>query len=185
MAERNNDDDSDSELDVTASFKWIIRKPTINGFQSDNYLFIRMTPITNISTDTSKVPGTLAHEKSFKARLKVKNKIEAGNGNKFDNDASASHDSEIRAKDEDRDLEERRKQFHRSITSDKQKQVNKNEVMEDTDNAADTADEAFMLNFDYSAVLAVTFTPCPKGSCKHGYCAIQLGDVQSSTCICR
>ena len=185
VAERNNYDDSDSELDVSASFKWIIRKPRINGFHSDNYLYIRMTPITNISTDTSKVPDSVAHKNSFKARMKSENENDVGKGNGFENYASASYDSEVRAKHEHEDPEERRNVFHRSSWSGKQKQLKKNEVKEVTDDVADAVDEAFMLNFDYLAVLAVTFTPCPKGSCKHGYCAIQLGDVQSSTCICR
>lgn len=191
VAENNRDDDYDSELDVSASFKWIIRKPTINGFHGDNYLFIRMTPISNISTDTSKVQSSVAHEKSFKAREKLENKNENGvendNANGSEKDASATYDSEIREKHEHEheNLEERSNQFHRSTWSDKQKQIKKNEVKEEKDDVADAADDAFMLNFDYLAVLAVTFTPCPKGSCKHGYCAIQLGDVQSSTCICR
>lgn len=178
-AERSSDEDLESELDVSASFKWIIRKPAINNFNGDNYLYIRMTPIIDNVTDTSKVPRSVARKN--KDQSKSRNKQDSENvGMEFKREIRAN-DAEERSQVQDSTEQGIQAQRQRQ----RQRQMKENEIKEEKDTAAGPADSAFSQTFDYLATLDVQFTPCPASTCAHGYCALQGGDVQSSTCICR
>lgn len=178
-AERSSDEDLESDLDVSASFKWIVRKPTINNFNGDNYLYIRMTPIVDNITDTSKVPKSTAHNNEYQFNTRIK--LNKGN-------VEAEFKREIRAKgsDESNQLDDSTEQGTQGQRRrQREKQMKEYEIKEGKDTAAGPADSAFSQTFDYLATLDVLFTPCPASTCAHGYCALQEGDVQSSTCVCR
>jgi hypothetical protein len=180
-AERSSDEDLESELDVSASFKWIIRKPTINHFYGDNYLYIRMTPIIDNVTDTSKVPESVAHNNKhqFRTRIKQDNENEAA---EFKRETRVIDDEE---RSHVQDSTEHDTQKQRQRQRQRGRQMKENDIKEVKDPAAGPVDSAFTQTFDYLATLDVQFTPCPASTCAHGYCALQEGDVQSSTCVCR
>jgi hypothetical protein len=176
-AERSSDEDSESELDVSASFKWIIRKPTINHFYGDNYLYIRMTPIVDNITETAKVLKSVAGKNKDRSRSRMKQDNE---------NVGMEFKREIRVIDvEERSQVQDSTEQGRQRQTQSQRQMKENNIKEGKATAAGPADSAFSQTFDYLATLDVQFTPCPASTCAHGYCALQEGDVQSSTCICR